>query len=87
MLWFEENEYIYIIKSKNYVIYKGEINMSDFIQGDNFDKSGGEAEQIVWTRVREAFAKREVLGYSRYPLFSRVGERRKEPDILLLDKE
>ena len=61
--------------------------MSDFIQGDNFDKSGGEAEQIVWTRVREAFAKREVLGYSRYPLFSRVGERRKEPDILLLDKE
>ncbi|WP_343339159.1 hypothetical protein TPELB_15130 [Terrisporobacter petrolearius] len=61
--------------------------MSDFIQGDNFDRVGGEAEEIVWTRVKDAFSKREVLGYSRYPLFSKIGERRKEPDILLLDKE
>lgn len=37
--------------------------------------------------MREAFAKREVLAYSRYPLFSMIGERRKEPDILILDKE
>lgn len=61
--------------------------MSDFIQGDNFDRDGGEAEEIVWKKVKEAFLGREVLGYSRYPLFSQIGEKKKEPDILLLDKE
>lgn len=61
--------------------------MSLFIQGDNFDRSGGKAEEIVWNRLKEALSKRDILGYSRYPLFSNIGEKRKEPDILLLDKE
>lgn len=61
--------------------------MSNFIQGDDFDRPGGKAEEKVWQKVKEAFTGREVLGYSRYPLFSRIGEKRKEPDILLLDKE
>lgn len=61
--------------------------MADFIQGDNFQRPGGESEEIVWSRVKDAFSKRDILGYSRYPLFYKVGERRKEPDILLLDKE
>lgn len=61
--------------------------MSDFIQGDNFDRPGGKSEEIVWNRVKDALKQRDILGYSRYPLFSEIGERRKEPDILLLDKE
>lgn len=61
--------------------------MSVFIQGDNFDRVGGKGEEVVWNRVKEALSKRNILGYSRYPLFSSVGEKRKEPDILLLDKE
>lgn len=61
--------------------------MGVFIQGDNFDRIGGKGEEIVWNRLKEALNKRKILGYSRYPLFSSIGEKRKEPDILLLDKE
>ena len=61
--------------------------MVTFIQGDNFDRVGGKWEEIVWNRVKEGLAQRNILGYSRYPLFSSIGEKRKEPDILLLDKE
>ena len=61
--------------------------MGVFIQGDNFDRAGGKAEELVWIKIREALQSREVLGYSRYPYFENIGEKRKEPDILLLDKE
>ena len=61
--------------------------MATFIQGDNFDRAGGKWEEIVWNRVKEGLGQRNILGYSRYPLFSSIGEKRKEPDILLLDKE
>lgn len=61
--------------------------MNLFIQGDNFDRLGGKGEEIVWNRLKEALSKRDIIGYSRYPLFSNIGEKRKEPDILLLDKE
>lgn len=61
--------------------------MATFIQGDNFDRVGGKWEEIVWNRVKEGLGRRNILGYSRYPLFSKIGEKRKEPDIVLLDKE
>lgn len=61
--------------------------MSDFIQGDDFKRNGGEAEEVVWNSVKSALRNRNILGYSRYPLFFKKGEKRKEPDILLLDKE
>ena len=61
--------------------------MANFIQGDNFKRNGGKYEEIVWIKIKEAFSRREVLGYSRYPLFFNTGQRRKEPDILILDKE
>lgn len=61
--------------------------MANFIQGDNFDRPGGKSEKIVWERLKDSLSQRDVLGYSRYPLFSKIGERRKEPDILFLDKE
>ena len=61
--------------------------MANFIQVDNFKRNGGKYEEIVWIKIKEAFSRREVLGYSRYPLFFNTGQRRKEPDILILDKE
>ncbi|MEP0885546.1 pentapeptide repeat-containing protein [Trichocoleus sp. ST-U3] len=48
-------------------------------------KSGEGGEQKVWDAVREVFADRECIGYWRYPIFSKVGKSRKEPDILIVD--
>ncbi|MEM6401619.1 MAG: DNA/RNA helicase, partial [Cyanobacteria bacterium P01_D01_bin.116] len=51
-------------------------------------KSGAESsEQKVWDTVKNAFADRNCIGYWRYPIFSKVGEIRKEPDILIADRE
>ena len=61
--------------------------MKYFFASDDFNRPGGEAEYIVWEKIKEAFSDRKVIGYSRYPLFAKVGESRKEPDLLLLDKE
>ena len=44
--------------------------------------------QKVWGAVRPAFSSRESsIGYWRYPLFLQVGDRRKEPDILVVDQQ
>lgn len=61
--------------------------MSEFIQGDDFNRKGGDAQEKVWKAIKLAMSNRDVLGYSRYPLFFNIGEKRKEPDILLLDKQ
>ena len=45
------------------------------------------AEQKVWNAIKSSFAQRNCLGYWRYPLFSKVGEKRREPDILIADFE
>ena len=50
-------------------------------------KSGEDGEQQVWDAVREVFADRECIGYWRYPIFSKVGKSRKEPDILIADAQ
>ncbi|MBF2014441.1 MAG: ATP-binding domain-containing protein [Rivularia sp. T60_A2020_040] len=51
-------------------------------------KSGTQlAEQKVWDAIKSAFADRNCIGYWRYPIFSKVGEIRKEPDILVVDRE
>lgn len=44
-------------------------------------------EQTVWDAIRSAFADRNCLGYWRYPIFAKVGETRKEPDIMIADRE
>ncbi|NET71045.1 MAG: ATP-binding domain-containing protein [Sphaerospermopsis sp. SIO1G2] len=46
-----------------------------------------EGEQKVWDAVRSTFADKNCIGYWRYPIFSQVGEIRKEPDILIVDRE
>ena len=58
---------------------------SKFITTEAIKKQDG--EQKVWDAFRSAFADRNCIGYWRYPIFSKVGEIRKEPDILIVDRE
>ncbi|MBP0011930.1 MAG: pentapeptide repeat-containing protein [Roseofilum sp. SID3] len=53
-----------------------------------FTGNGGERGEFrVWERVQDAFGERACLAYWRYPLFSPQGKHRKEPDILILDRQ
>ncbi|NET59736.1 MAG: ATP-binding domain-containing protein [Symploca sp. SIO2E6] len=58
-----------------------------FITTEPISKGGEAAEQLVWEAVCRAFTPRECLGYWRYPIFSKVGKYRKEPDILIADAQ
>lgn len=60
---------------------------SQFITTEPLEKSGEIGEHKAWDAIRDAFAHRECLGYWRYPIFSKVGKFRKEPDILIADSE
>ncbi|MGL5807476.1 MAG: pentapeptide repeat-containing protein [Xenococcaceae cyanobacterium] len=62
--------------------------MSDrFIATEPLDKNGEAGEKLVWEAIKTAFADRDCLAYWRYPIFSGVGKFRKEPDILIADRE
>ncbi|OCQ96622.1 DNA/RNA helicase [Oscillatoriales cyanobacterium USR001] len=63
------------------------IECSKFIATEPLGKGGETAEQKVWDTVCCAFADRDCIAYWRYPIFSQVGEFRKEPDILIIDWE
>jgi superfamily I DNA and RNA helicase len=58
-----------------------------FITTEPIRDSGEAGEQQVWDATRSAFSDRNCIGYWRYPIFSKVGEIRKEPDILIVDRE
>jgi superfamily I DNA and RNA helicase len=58
-----------------------------FITTEQIGDGGEVGEQKVWDVTKSAFAERSCIGYWRYPIFSKVGERRKEPDILIADRE
>ncbi|GAB4181183.1 MAG: hypothetical protein Fur006_16040 [Coleofasciculaceae cyanobacterium] len=58
-----------------------------FITTEPLHHSGEGGEQQVWDVIRDVFASRTCLGYWRYPIFSKVGKSRKEPDILIADQE
>ena len=58
-----------------------------FITTEPIGKGGEDCEQKVWDAVRDAFARRDCIGYWCYPIFSKTGETRKEPDIMVADKE
>ena len=60
---------------------------SKFITTETLPAETEEKEQKVWDAIRSAFADRSCIGYWRYPIFSQVGEIRKEPDILIADRE
>ncbi len=67
------------------------VNVEDpkrkFITTEPLGKDGEACEEKAWDAVKSAFAKRDCIGYWRYPIFSKTGEIRKEPDILLADRE
>ena len=58
-----------------------------FITTEPLGSSGKSGEQLVWDSVRANFCDRDCIGYWRYPIFSQVGKFRKEPDILIADRE
>ncbi|MCA1994172.1 MAG: pentapeptide repeat-containing protein [Coleofasciculus sp. S288] len=58
-----------------------------FITTEPLGKGGEAGEQNAWDAVRNAFAARDCIGYWRYPIFSKVGKSRKEPDILMADSQ
>lgn len=60
---------------------------SKFITTEPIKASAEAGEQKVWDAVRSAFSDRNCIGYWRYPIFLKVGEIRKEPDILIADRE
>lgn len=62
-------------------------NGRKFIETEPIGKGGEHSEQKVWDACKKAFVDRECIGYWGYPIFSRTGESRKEPDILIVDRE
>jgi superfamily I DNA and RNA helicase len=58
-----------------------------FHQTDNLQRPGGAAEATVWNALRPVFKDRPGQAFWRFPIFSNTGGRRKEPDILILDRE
>lgn len=60
---------------------------SKFITTEPLGKIGESGEKQVWDAIQSAFKTRDCLAYWRYPIFSQVGKYRKEPDILIADRE
>ena len=58
-----------------------------FITTELISESGKDGELKVWNAAKSAFSDRDCIGYWRYPLFAKVGEVRKEPDVLIADRE
>jgi superfamily I DNA and RNA helicase len=63
------------------------MNPQKFITTEPISESGKDCELKVWNAAKSAFSDRDCIGYWRYPLFAKVGEVRKEPDILIADRE
>lgn len=64
-----------------------ELPKKKFIETEPLNKAGEKGEMKVWEAIKRAYSDKDCLGYWRYPLFSKVGETRKEPDILIADKK
>ncbi|HLO50659.1 MAG TPA: DNA/RNA helicase, partial [Kamptonema sp.] len=75
------------VKQYKKVAVGQKVECRKFITTEPLGKSGETAEQRVWDAVCLAFADRDCIAYWRYPIFSKVGDFRKEPDILIADLE
>ncbi|MGF1486577.1 MAG: ATP-binding domain-containing protein [Prochloraceae cyanobacterium] len=62
-------------------------NQRKFIETSPIGKDGEHCEQKVWEACKKVFFDRECIAYWLYPIFSKTGESRKEPDILIVDRE
>lgn len=60
---------------------------NNFIITEKYKMPGEEAERRVWAKIVKDFSGNCCLAYWRYPMFLKVGEKRREPDILLLDQK
>ncbi len=58
-----------------------------FITTEPLFQAGEQAEYKVWKVICQTWAKRDCIAYWRYPIFSKLGRFRKEPDILIVDAE
>lgn len=62
-----------------------------FIETEYLGKPGESGEKKVWDTIKQAYRDKDkddkCLAYWRYPLFTNVGQTRKEPDILIADKD
>ncbi|MEK5231951.1 NERD domain-containing protein [Lysinibacillus sp. FSL K6-0232] len=62
-----------------------------FVETEYLGKPGESGEKKVWDSIKQAYREKEkvdkCLAYWRYPLFTNVGQTRKEPDILIADKD
>lgn len=76
-----------MVKSSCYYAVSDAETLPQFIETEVNTKDGSGSEKKIWDACKKAFRGRECLGFWRYPVFSKVGEKRKEPDILLVDRE
>jgi len=60
-------------------------DLNKFIETEALGLKGEVGEKLVWDSIKDAFAKRNCLGYWRYPIFLLEGNFRQEPDILIAD--
>lgn len=58
-----------------------------FVETEPIGRAGEACEQVIWQAVKAAFRPRDSFGFWSYPIFSKTGEQRKEPDILVIDRE
>ncbi|MFM7372730.1 MAG: DNA/RNA helicase, partial [Sphaerospermopsis kisseleviana] len=62
-------------------------NERKFITSEAISNDKHDTHEKIWKTTKDSFSSRDCIGYWRYPLFSKVGEVRKEPDILIVDRE
>lgn len=59
----------------------------ELITTEPIDNIGSSGASLAWDFVRNAFSQSSCIGYWCYPIFLKVGEIRKETDILIVDRE
>ncbi|MGL4500957.1 MAG: pentapeptide repeat-containing protein [Planktothrix sp.] len=69
------------------MIGDGQLPERKFIATEPLFLAGEQAESQVWTGICQSFIQRDCIAYWRYPIFSKLGRFRKEPDILIVDAE
>lgn len=64
-----------------------EEHISKFITTEPLKPNSEAGEQKVWDAVKNTLSDRNCIVYWRYPMFLKVREIRKEPDIVIADRE
>ena len=80
----KENEIIEITRTDNSTTID---SSKKFITTDVIDSDQDSSKKLVWDAVRRSLSGCDCLAYWKYPLFSKKGEKRKEPDVVIVDKE